>query len=306
MLASRPSRQTTPARENLLQVLRQHPLFSFFFIAYAFSWILTIPFILADWGFLQGNYTLIFVLKSFGPFLAAYVMLQVTEGPDGPRRLRQSLRHARVGGVWYLFSLLVIPAMLLLGIILQPGTLAGFRGLTPAILVTYLASFVAVAFGGGPLGEEPGWRGFALPRLQTRYGPLWGTLLLSMGWCFWHLPDFLTTAQGGGPGTGWGDFFVNLPIFLLLVTALAIIITWVFNHTQGSVFMALLVHTGVNVVQVALVPLFPAVSVTQLNLAAVIGYGLPALLIVILTRGRLGYQPNQELPEHERLKGSRS
>ena len=149
-------------------------------------------------------------------------------------------------------------------------------------------------FGGGPLGEEPGWRGFALPRLQHNNGPLWGTLILGLLWTCWHLPDFLTSAQGGGPGTGFNSFLINFPIFLVLVMSLAIILTWIFNNTRGSIFIALLAHASVNTPQVVLVPLFPAVDTASLNLAAVIGFGIPALLILILTRGRIGYHRNLE------------
>ncbi|MGZ4849105.1 MAG: hypothetical protein ACXV2D_06390 [Halobacteriota archaeon] len=91
-------------------------------------------------------------------------------------------------------------------------------------------------------------------------------------------------------GTGFATFLTNFPIFLLFVVALAIIITWVFNHTQGSVFISSLLHTSVDTPQVVWIPLFLAVGVTSMNLAALIGFGVPALLIVILTRGRLGYQ----------------
>jgi membrane protease YdiL (CAAX protease family) len=276
--------------------MRQHPVFFFFLLAYAFSWMVSIPFILAEWGILNGDFTLVFVLKSFGPFAAAYLMALITEGKEGAARLRRSMRQARAGWQWYLFSLWGIPALLFLGLILQPGTPATVEALKPALLVSYAATFVAVLLGGGPLGEEPGWRGFALPRLQPRFGPLWGTLLLGVVWTFWHLPDFLTRAQGGGPGTGWAAFFANLPVFLLLVTALAIIFTWIFNHTHGSVFIAILAHASVNTPQVALVPHVIAIDTTSLNLAALIGFGVPALLIVILTRGRLGYQPGQPEP----------
>ena len=153
-----------------------------------------------------------------------------------------------------------------------------------------------VFFGGGPLGEEPGWRGFALPRLQSRYGALWGSLLLGLLWGGWHLPDFLTAAQGGGPGTGLAAFLVNFPTFMLLVLSLAILLTWIYNHTGGSIFISTLAHASVNTPQVALVPLFLAVGLTSLNLAALVGFGVPALLIVILSRGRLGYQPEEAQP----------
>ena len=75
--------------------------------------------------------------------------------------------------------------------------------------------------------------------------------------------------------------------------ALAILLTWIFNHTQGSIFLSILAHASVNTPQVVLVPLFLAVDTTRLNLAALIGFGVPAPLIVILTGGRLGYQAIQ-------------
>jgi hypothetical protein len=71
--------------------------------------------------------------------------------------------------------------------------------------------------------------------------------------------------------------------------------TWVFNHTRGSLFIAILLHASINT-SVALVPLFPVRIVIGTGLASLIGFGVPALLIVILTRGRLGYQPSQEQP----------
>lgn len=289
------SGQATIGPGKLRRALQKHPLFFFFLMAYALSWVLLIPYVLSIWGTLPQatSYTVFFVLKGFGPTVAGIVMTGVVAGKEGLLRLRQRIRQWRIGGLWYLLILLGIPALLLLGIVVQPGTLAGFQGLTPALLVSYPLTFVAIFFGGGPLGEEIGWRGFALPRLQPRYGPLWGTLLLGVLWTFWHLPDFLTPAQGGGPGTGLATFLTNLSIFMLLVLSLAIILTWIFNHTRGSIFAALLAHAGVNTPQVALVPLFPAVGVTGLNLAALIAFGVPALLIVILTRGRLGYRPDE-------------
>jgi membrane protease YdiL (CAAX protease family) len=254
-----------------------------------------IPFLLAEWDILSGDYRLAFIVKSFGPFLAAYIIIRLTEGPEGLSRFKSSFRQLRAGWGWYLFILLGIPGLIVLGIILQPGTLAGFQGIRSGLLALYLVNFIVVFFGGGPLGEEPGWRGFALPQMQQRYGPLWGTLFLGILWAFWHLPDFLSpSAQGGGPGTGLGTFFTNFPIFMLMVIALSVLFTWIYNHTRGSIFLAILAHTSINTPQLALIPLFPAVDFTRLNLAILIAFGVPALLILLLTRGQLGYRPDQE------------
>ena len=298
------SSQSPAASKSLRQVMQQHPLISYFFMAYAFSWIMSIPCVLAEWGYLPDPlFNIFFIIKAFaGPFLAAIIMVNITEGKAGAARFRRRFVQMHAGWQWYLFILLVIPALFLLGIILQPGALASFHGLPNNslvfYLVNYLINFVIIFFFGGPLAEEPGWRGFALPRMQLRFGPLGGALLLGVVWAFWHLPDFLTRAQGGGPGTGWGTFFTNLPIFVLLVVALNIVITWVYNHTQGSLFIAILLHASVNTAGI-LPELFPNPNIpvfTMSNVAMLIAVTVPALLIVFLTRGRLGYQPDQEQP----------
>jgi uncharacterized protein len=277
----------------------RHPLFSFFFMAYAFSWIVSIPAILAEWGFLPASlFQLFFLLKAFaGPFLAGAIMINLTEGKAGMARFWRRFVQARAGWQWYLLILLGIPALFVLGIIIQPGTLANFQGFphnSPLYyLVSYLINFVVIGLFGGPLAEEPGWRGFALPRMQPRYGPLKGALLLGVVWAFWHLPDFLTRAQGGGPGTGWGAFFTNLPIFIVMVVAISVVMTWVFNHTRASLLIMILLHASINTGGI-LPDLFHAPNVpamTMANLAMLFAAVVPALLIVILTRGRLGYQP---------------
>ena len=167
---------TSPNR--LKKFIHHHPLISFFLIAYGFSWILSIPFILSEWGIVHGNFQVVFALKSFGPFLAAYTITGIMEGKEGLMRLRQRIKQTQAGWQWYLFILVGIPALIIIGIIIQPGALVDFQGLKPLLIASYPLTFIAVLFGGGPLGEEPGWRGFALPRLQHNNGPLWGTLIL--------------------------------------------------------------------------------------------------------------------------------
>ena len=125
-------------RTRIKQILLQHPLFFFFLMSYAFSWIILIPYVLSVWGILQGDYSILYILKPFaGPTLAAIIMTDVTERKVGLLRLRDRLKQRRAGWQWYLFILLGIPALLLLGVVVQPGTLAGFRGLTPTLLVSY-------------------------------------------------------------------------------------------------------------------------------------------------------------------------
>lgn len=294
MEISNAASQSASISKKVQQQLRQHPLFSYFFLAYAFSWIVFIPYVLAERGYLQGNYTFFYILHVFGPAIAAIVMTSITTGKAGLQELRQRIRQLRVSRQWYLFALLGIPALVIFGIIVQPGALESYKGFSTSLLVGYPFFLVATFFGVG-LGEEPGWRGFALPRMQEQYGSLWGTLLLGILWSCWHLPDFLTASKGGGEGTGLITFLTNFPIFTLAVVSLSVIMTWLYNRTQGSLFVAILAHASVDAPEAAgWTALFPAVSMIGLHWGLLIGFAIPALLIIILTRGRLGYQPKQD------------
>jgi membrane protease YdiL (CAAX protease family) len=281
---------------KLQNFMRQHPLFSFFFMAYAFSWIILIPYILSQWNILPNTnvFMIFFGLTAFvGPALSAYIMGRITEGKDGWLNMKKRFRRFKVGWIWYVFILFGIPLVMTLGISILPGALASFQGIPSGFYAKYIIYFTIIFFGGGPLGEEIGWRGFALPRMQARYGALRATLLLGVLWTFWHLPHFLTTAQRGGPDSSLSILYVNLPIFLLLVMSVAVIMTWVFNHTKGSLFIAILVHTSINTFSLIL-PLFSAPLVTSTDLPVAIGLGIMAIVILIFTRGKLGYQTDRK------------
>ena len=181
----------------------------------------------------------------------------------------------------------------MIGIISQPEALESYTGITTSMLVGYPFYLAATVFGVG-LGEEPGWRGFALPRMQKQYGPLWGTLLLGILWSCWHLPDFLTASKGGGEGTNWTTFLTNFPIFTLAVVSLAFIMTWIYNNTKGSLFIAVIAHASVDAPEVAgWTALFPAVSMIGFHWAILVSFTIPAILIIFLTRGQLGYSTEQ-------------
>ncbi|SCV20744.1 Uncharacterized protein BCRIVMBC845_03270 [Bacillus cereus] len=202
-------------------------------------------------------------------------------------KIRNSILTTKVGLKWYLFTLIVIPAAIFLGVVIVNGEIPTFGDLNFEFFITYLFSFVAIFFLGGPLPEEIGWRGFALPRLQSKFGPLKATLLFSVLWTFWHLPHFLTAAQRDGPGSDLSLLYIHLPIFILLCLPISIILTWVYNFHHGNLFIVILVHASVNT--------FSLVQTHSTNpilkntdLFVVIGLSIAALLILICTRGNLG------------------
>jgi membrane protease YdiL (CAAX protease family) len=186
---------------------------------------------------------------------------------------------------WYLVVLLAVPASEVLGALVLPGVAASYQPLTLSMVLSYPLAFVATFALGGPLGEEPGWRGFALPRLQALRGPLVGSLILGVLWGAWHLPLFWSGV--------WTPLSVaNVVMFIVMTTALTVVMSWVFNNANGSLLITMLMHASFNTFANRIVaPLFPAPLLNEYELLPVlVCFGVSAVLVVALTRGRLGYR----------------
>ena len=293
MTAANPPVQAASPYKGLLA---RHPLVFFFIFAYAGTWLLEMPYVLSEDGsgllpFSSPVVQWMMPVSIFmGPFLAAFIMTGATEGREGVGRFLRRFVLWRVGLGWYLFVLIGIPAILVLSVIVLPGALGSFQGLATLSLLPLLGLSVYVFFLGGPLGEEPGWRGFALPRLQALHGPLVGSLILGVLWSLWHLPLFFTP---------WNELTtLNVVVYVLATTCLTIIYTWVFNNTKGSILIAILLHWSFDVATVPVASLFPAPIVLDYGLLVILPcFGAVALLIIALTRGRLGYQHYQQEEE---------
>jgi membrane protease YdiL (CAAX protease family) len=224
-----------------------------------------------------------------GPTVSAFVVTAVTEGREGVVRLLRRIVQWRVGLAWYVFTFVGLPTIETLGTIAIPGALASA---TPIDLLPELMSaavfFVYPALLAGPLGEEIGWRGVALPRLQTLHGPVKASLILGVLWAFWHAPIWFS-GQWSVPS------IPNIAVYVFWIVAVTFIFTWVFNNTRGSVFMAILLHGTMDVFPNAflLAHLPGAAEMTSagglsMYWGLALGFGLFALLLVIVTRGRLG------------------
>ena len=286
--------QPAAPRRGIKALLARHPLVSFFVLAYAGTWLTELPYVLSEDGSGLLPYSSPLLIWTspltvfMGPFLAAFVMTGTTEGREGVGRFLRRFVLWRVGFRWYLFAFVAIPVIAVLSVVVIPGVLGSFEGLGALVPLSLLGVFVYVLFLGGALGEEPGWRGFALPRLQSLHGPLVGTLILGPLWALWHLPLFFTP---------WNELTAfNVVVFVLATTCLAIMYTWVFNNTKGSVLMAILIHASFNAsVTGILAPLFPAPILEDYGLLPLLGgFGAFAVVLFALTRGRLGYRAEAE------------
>lgn len=274
------SNAAAPGQSPLLALLRRHPLPAYFVIAVAFSWVVVAIWVGMGWP--TTFWTIVAI--TLGPTVASLVMTGVTQGWAGIRMLLARLVRWRVPPAWYAVALLGVPLIMVFGMLVLPGAAASFDPLTPDAWLGYPWLFFLVTFLGGPFLEEPGWRGFALPRLQARFGPLAGTLLLGVLWAAWHYPQYMMpdwAAQNGGFRPA------SVAIYTLSVIPLTVILTWVFNNTRGSLLLAILTHASINTFSVYAAQLFPAEAESQIY--GIIGFGAAAVAILVLTRGRLGY-----------------
>jgi len=251
---------------TLRERLQRAPLLGFFALTFAWSW--------ACWALspavkpqLPWLATLLMFAGSFGPSLAAIVLVASTRGLEGLRPWLSRCLQWRIGWGWWAVALLLPLAVMLLAAGLHIA-LGGDIAPAPASghLLMTVVNLPLVLLLGGPLGEEFGWRGYALPILQDRLGWRAASLGLGLVWGAWHLPLFFIdgTAQARIP----------LALFLLSVVAMSVVFAWLVNHTAGGVVAALLFHTAINFWP-AVVPVLPTESSYR-------AYALVVALLVLL------------------------
>jgi hypothetical protein len=206
-----------------MSAVRHHPIITFFVLTYAIGWG-CIPF----WTFMAGS-----------PFIAALIVIPLTRGWAGLRELGSRMIRWRVRWYWYVVAI-GLPLMVLL---LTAGLNVALGASAPSLAFGSVSTILLVFAvrlinpGDGALGEEPGWRGFALPGLQgSGLSPLVSTLILGMLVTGWHVPILFLEEGGLQPSIIVG--------FLLGTLSVTFWYTWLFNRTGGSVLMTLVSHAA--------------------------------------------------------------
>lgn len=213
-------------------------LLSFFGLAFAWSWALWLlsPMLKADSPLAANS---VFIAGGFGPSLAAVAVVARYGGRNALRRWMKRCWQWRVGWRWMalaFFFPVVFMALAAVAHLALGGTLPESPARGHALLAA--ANFPLVFLIGGPLGEEFGWRGYAQPALQDRWGWRSAGLCLGVVWAVWHLPLFYS------PGTVQN----HLPMGWYMPSAVAssVVFAWLYNRSRGSVLPVLMLHTAVN------------------------------------------------------------
>jgi uncharacterized protein len=217
--------------------VKRHPIITFFVLTYVITWAIESPLVFLTDSLTATQGLVLVILASNVPSAVAIVLTAVVLGRGALRKLLGRLLIWRVSLFWYLVVFLG-PVALTGGVVLLNALMGG-----PALSLGMTLVGAAIFFGfsvvpGSALGEEIGWRGYVLPRLQSKMSALSASLLIAPIWALWHLPLWLTGEPGRTPTLYTG--------FLVSAFALSIISTWVYNSTGGSLLMVVLAHATVN------------------------------------------------------------
>jgi len=220
--------------------LKRHSLVIGILLMFALTW----PIDLANAGLMPFKVPFIlYLFLGWGFGVASLIMTGLTLGKAGVVALLKRYLQWRVGWKWYLAPFLLAPALIIGGVYLN----AALTGVPPdfntvmayeifgksAYLPLFILPFFMVDFIAN--GEEIGWRGYVLPRLQAKYGALSSALILGVIWGFWHLPKYLTH---------WNA--VTFAWFMAHTTIVSVLYTWLYNSTKGSLLLVTLFHAASN------------------------------------------------------------
>lgn len=221
-------------------IIKRYPLISYYVFALVLSGVILAVL------FATGLAGTLFFLGTFGPGLAAILVTALISGGAGIRKLLSSLLIWRVSIQWWLVALL-LPALITLGAVVLFSIFGGpnidFSRYPP--LYTIIPMIIMITLLNG-VGEELGWRGFMLPRTQSRYNALVSSLIVGFFWGLWHAPVYFIPGTAQSIYREQVGFWVGLLLFTATTIVISVIYTWVFNNTRGSVMIAALLHGANN------------------------------------------------------------
>jgi membrane protease YdiL (CAAX protease family) len=268
-------------------------LVQFFVITFAFAWLIWLP------GVLIPNFPIsgkaLEVLGALSPMLAALYLTARTEGKPGLKRIFASSFGAKcnwkfLGGATLM--LLVVHALSRLVYsrftdnLPQSDMLTSPFGLLPLFIIIFLL--------GGGLNEEIGWRGYALGRLQSRYSALAASLFLGVFWIIWHLPVFFLPSTNQSLIPFW--------LFTLSVIPMGVMMTWVYNNTNQSIFAAAFFHTIGNLAHelFCIRPTADSPALTGFVIMTVLYYLATIIIVAVHGAKKLRREPADQPAQEEK------
>jgi membrane protease YdiL (CAAX protease family) len=271
MSTLQPTAPRTRGDLSLLAWIKEHPVIAMIALTYLLAWPKLISGATDSYGLTQLHLPpLLDIFTGWAPGIAAFTITALVQGKEGVRALARKLLRWRVGTWWYLLVFFGSAFVILA----EGGMYEALTGNWSALPITQkpvleaAASFVLLLLLYLVVNsEEIAWRGFALPRLQSRYGALGATVLIWVPWTLFHLPYFFTK----------GSMFqeMGLLAFASGTFMLSVVFTWLFNNSRGSVLLCSLLHAALNSWPLLLMPV-------QSSMPAYLGYAFDAAVALLL------------------------
>jgi len=227
---------------NVSTWIKRNSIVLYFVLTYLITWTIWAPIVATAQGWAKWNVPFsLYYLGSFGPMLSAIIVTALTGGGAGLRTLFGGLLKWRVHFVYFAFSVVAPFVLLVIARVaarLTTGTwpdlsLLGKADYFPYLGIPAVMALWLLTYG---FGEEMGWRGFALPHMQTKSSARTASVILAVFWALWHLPAFFfrDTYQTLG--------LLGFPLFLVNMIFASILLTWLYNGTRGSLLMVIIFH----------------------------------------------------------------
>jgi hypothetical protein len=259
-------------------------LAAFFILTYAISWTIWLSMVVLSLDIQTPLGRTLNIIAIFGPTLAGLILTAVHHGSSGVGQLIGRLWQPKPRSAWIGVALLLplaimavaaLIAFLMGDLLLSTAAAAGW--------LLLLGEFVRIFFFGGPLGEEIGWRGYALPRLLRHHSPMKASVLLGLVWGVWHAPIYAIAGTGQNEMVRNGGSFPFLFVaFVVWTIGLSILFTWFYKMARGNLLVIILLHAAVNTAV-----FLPTFLVIQSGMVPLLNAGLTWVAAILVSRTRL-------------------
>jgi membrane protease YdiL (CAAX protease family) len=264
----------------------------YFVIVFAWSGLFWLPIFLFSFTGNDPLGVLFGTISVFGPLASAFILTYFNQGKDGIRRLLKRGFDRKFGKKWLIPIFLLFPAIdgsaVLVATLTEKITIdLSWVSKLPSVIIGDLVIFILLCVWAA--GEEFGWRGYALDRLQGRFNAIVSSILLGIIWWAWHIPSlgFQSSALGTQP--------INVWVFLVVILEFAVLLTWIYNNTNGSILAVILFHAMFNMASYATIPI-----ANQIPTNSIPNYYSLIVLLTIVIAVTIVYGPKRLVSQTKR------
>jgi hypothetical protein len=224
-------------KSALVTWIKNHQLISYFVVAYLIMFGVMFSFIALNPSKPLQPWSPVWFFSIFSPSISALIVSWIIGGKSEVKHLLAGFTRWKIGFRWYFWAAFLFLGPLVIAFIYM-ALGHPFPGLQPGVTITKMLGIILFTLFSGPVAEEMGWRGFALPRLMKKFNALVSSLILGVIWTCWHIPFFFST--------GATQMSIPFPIYLVLVVTVTVYLNWLYINTRGSYIITILGHFSYN------------------------------------------------------------